>query len=158
MNQVDQLPVWIVRGPNWMAKVPLDEYNAQFDISEQLYEAASQAIETQRGFIPTLASRIEISLDEGEETFFLSPVLNCFPIDGSIAESIMIMTHVALANNGQYKESIKMAEILKKEIKKFKAEALENGQKLANDFTDFEKLVEEMNKKKNKPSPPENPK
>ena len=48
-SSTDQLPVWTIVAPNWQANVAMDEFNAQFPIDIQHYEAASQIVEHIKG-------------------------------------------------------------------------------------------------------------
>ena len=124
-SMTDELPVWVVNGSNWHVNVGLDEMNAGLPKVMQVWEAASRALRTVKG----LDERYVLVMDEGETQPFLGThlivhLLNDNPTDRE--KAFTPMTHVALANEGFYKESDAMAKVLQAEVAAIEAEFHQN--------------------------------
>jgi len=107
-----ELPVWIIHGVNWHAVVPLDEYNASFDIETQAYEAASQAIWAFKGN----DNGIFLVVDEGEFVPLLSTTMIAHLKGTDPDKGLVPYTHIVLANQGFYDESRRMEVLFQKDL------------------------------------------
>jgi hypothetical protein len=148
-------PVWVVHGVNWHANIPMDKMNGSLPVSFQIDEAATQALEAMRG------DRTDhiIQLDENETNPFVGPVLLVYLQDTPPNQAETVPTHIILANNGYYKDSVimeqKMNEMLE-DIRK-EQEKLEQIAKLGNVPSSEPKKRGRPVKPKPNPEPPKTP-
>ena len=122
INEAAQLPVWSVHGVNWHVDVPLTEYNAQFSIEDQAYEAASMALWAFKGN----DNGIFIVLDEGESIPFLSSTMIVHIKGTDPSKGFFPFTHIVLANQGFYNESRKMEILLNQDLEAIKQDQIKN--------------------------------
>jgi hypothetical protein len=148
INQsIKELPVWTVHGPNWDIDVPLDEFNTQFDPEDQAYEAATRAIAALKGFNPL---ELTINLAKGESETFLGTTMIVHLKDADPMSGFVPLTHVVLANDGFYKESILMEQKFQEQIDILKAQEEEKKKRAADldkEIKNFEKFKQEMKEK-----------
>lgn len=148
-----ELPVWTVHGVNWQIDIPLDEFNAQFPPEMQGLEAATKAVAIFKGKGPADAV---IKMDEGEDKPFLGPTMLVHLKDTDPTKGFIPFTHVILANDGFYKDSMEMAEVLKKQLEAIAEEEKKNPafqkqiEEQAKLFDAFKEVVKEQAKKKSK--------
>ena len=125
-ESIKELPIWIIHGSNWTCEVPLDEYNAQFDEEAQAYEAASQALMAFKG----QNDKLSIVIDDGEDVPYLGIIMIAAlkgpesKIDGiksneqsQLENSRFLPTHIVLANQGFYQESVEMQKLYTRDSK-----------------------------------------
>jgi hypothetical protein len=149
MNATDELPVYIVHGSNWECEVPLNEYNAQFDADTQAMEAATQAIAAFKG----KENGIFIKLDKDEKEPFIGTALIVHLKGEEPTRGRMPYTHMALANDGFYKDATIMYVKLMEQMQMLAAEELKqqiNAIALQEQLKNFDKLNKAINKVKTK--------
>lgn len=140
-QEIARRRIWCVNGINWTAEVKLDKYNLEFDDETQSFEAASWALAAFKG---KDKHGVEIVMDAGEDIPLLSTVMICFLKGTDPEKGFTPFTHVILANEGYYKESAKMQQILEKDLEEIKQNQIKEEQEQA-------KIAEQVKKLKNKP-------
>jgi hypothetical protein len=117
-----QLPIIIITGANWTMEIPLDEYNAQFNLEAQMMEASSRAIETLKGQRDE-ELHVVMNPDSKEEAPTIGMTILAHLKGTNPEEAKVIFTHVCLANMGMYNESMKMEALLTKQIAELREKA-----------------------------------
>lgn len=144
MNANDQLPVFVVEGSNWKCEVGLDEDDILFDISEQVVEAATKAIEVFKG----VSECSSFQVTNNEDSPYVGITLLVYPKDSnSDKEGKFVYSYIIFANAGFYIDSIISLKALAKEAERLKHE---------NDLKNFDKIKQKINLKKKgskKPNP-----
>lgn len=123
-----ELPVWTVHGTNWEVDIPTSEYNAQFDLETQAYEAASKALMVFKGKCPE--DGLLIRLDEGETVPYLGPTMIVHLKDTDPSLGVIPFTHMVLANEGFYDEANKMKALFEMQIEAIKQDQIKNEKAL----------------------------
>lgn len=108
---INQLPVWIIQGTNWLAEVPLDEYNTQFDNETQAHEAATRVIEyfkmEHENKLSAAATRpvIIVQFLNNTKSPELGGIVMAYLVDTNPHDALLLYVHELLANGGFYKDS-----------------------------------------------------
>jgi hypothetical protein len=155
IEELPQLPVYIVTGSNWTAEVSLDEYNAQFDKEAQMHEAATRAVEAFK-FIRE-DCRILLNPESRNEKPKLGTTLLVHLKGTNPEEAAYILTHDCLGNTGLYAESMKMAKVFDEQVAVLRKRQQEREQREAEIAKDMKaiqaeaKIAEKKSKTKKKP-------
>lgn len=139
----DELPVYTVTSSNWTLNVPMDEYNAQFEISHQVMEAGTRAVEAFKGL-----RDLEIQMNpdsEGDEPYLGTTIL-VHPSGTNPEDAAIVFTHVCLANMGFYKESTILGEVLEKQLDNITNKQMEEEMKRKEEIEASLKLFDSLKK------------
>jgi len=137
----EQLPVFVVTGPNWTCEIQLDEDDASIPVEEQAIEAITKALET----VKQVSELTSIQLSGDDTEAFIGPVIHSYLKGTNPDEGHFVASFVALANAGFYKESIVLQAAWIKEFEKAAKANEEN--KNAEDLKNFDKLKKETEEK-----------
>jgi hypothetical protein len=127
MTASDELPVYIVSGPNWECEVLLDEDDASLDKIDQMMEAATKAVEILNGVLPS----DNFSIIDKEEVPYLGSVIQVHLKNTNPNKAEFIPSFIALANGGFYKESHAAREILEEQERELATTATKEAKKVA---------------------------
>jgi hypothetical protein len=134
-----QLPIWVVQGVNFIAKVQTDEYNAQFAPLHQAEEAATRIIEQFKGHDRKIPCEIS-----GEQKIpELGGVLLVYLLNSDPQDGFLLMVHELLANAGFYKDSFA--------VQKLTEETLKENNQTEDDILKIKKTKKEKKKPVKKP-------
>jgi hypothetical protein len=139
-----ELPIFIVAGANWTCEVKLDEDDVTFPLESQMMEAATKAIEVFKG--ATQSDAFTITSDE--ESPYIGVTVHVSPKGGDPEKGMFVYSHVALANGGFYKDSMKAFSAIKKLATQFEKENKEASTKLNKDIKNFDKMKRDFKPKK----------
>jgi hypothetical protein len=100
-TNIEEPPIFIVRGKNWTCSVPVNLFNRQFPDQMIAEECGTQAIEQFMGRDKNLS----IVLDAGEKELELGGGILIFKKDSDPSKGFLVLTHSLLANGAFYKQS-----------------------------------------------------
>lgn len=151
-----ELPVFVVNGSNWSAEVELDEHNSQFDAEAQCMESSTRVIEALYGD----RDDVNILMKKGceEEKPRLETTMSIYIKGYDKKDSAIVFTHICMANNGYYKDSIEMEKLLEsqvEEISKKQKKGADEAEQTRLLFEEIKKRNEKKNKKNKKVPPTE---
>lgn len=121
-------PVWVVHGVNWRVEVPMNAYNAEFDDETQAYEAASAALLTFKGH-QDARKDIFMVMSEGHDVPLLGTTMIVHKRNTDPSRGFFPFTHVILANQGFYRESVSMHALLHADLEEHKQAQLKHESK-----------------------------
>lgn len=123
--------VWVIHGTNWHCDVALDEQDSNLDKQAQAYTAAAKAIWAFKGN----ENGYFIVLDNGEEVPFLGTTIFSNLKGTDPNNGIFLETHVVLADQGFYNDSIEMQKLYEEDMKNLEKENKEKreAQQVANE-------------------------
>lgn len=153
-NEPFELPTYIVTSANWSANVPIDEYNAQFDLESQIMEAATRAIESFKGLREE--PKLNMFPDFRGEEPLLGTTLLVHPEGIDPDEAAVVFSHMCLGNAGLYPESIAMEKTLHEQVEEIermnKAKASQKKKAEAS-LKKVEEIEDQLEKNAKNPKP-----
>jgi len=146
-EQPQELPCFVVTSANWTAEIFLDEYNAQFPLENQIFEAATRAVET----FQNKRNDFEIKLnpDSVGEKPLLGTTLLVHLKNTDPEKAAVVLTHICLADFGNYEDSKSCEKIFKLQLEELKKQQEEN-ERLKKELEEFDAFKEQVLEKQKK--------
>lgn len=145
-----QLPVYIVTGVNWTMEVPMDEYNAQFDVESQVAEAATRAVEVFMRIRNDLTLVMNPDCRDENSKPGMGTSLLVHLKDTNPDNAIIVFSHVCLGNSGFYKHAKDMKDKLDEQMAQMKKREKEREAAKQKEIAEFEGLAKEIKKNKSR--------
>lgn len=119
-NDINELPVWVVQGTNWICNVPLDAYNAQFSSIRQAEESATRAVEQFQGQDKNLV----LTMEAGNSVPELGGAILVYPLGTDPKDGFLLFVYEMLGNAGYYP----LSKILQKQTEEVMAQNLKEAE------------------------------
>jgi len=141
-----KLPVYILNGVNFSARVELDQFNAEQDIICQQYECGVRLIETLEKLRDDNCVAITMHPDAKNDSVLLGPVILCHQEGTDIEKQVPLRTYLCYSDAGLYKTADEQKVIFDKlfaEQKKKFSDQQKNKAKLEKELKDFAEFQKE---------------
>lgn len=131
---LENLPVFLVQGTNFICRVQLDEFNQKFSLERQMEEAATRVIEQ----FMNQDKGLFIQCDTVPE---IGGAVMVFEENSDPEKGMLLFCHELLANGGYYKESYKVEQQTKETLDKNLATLIETEIKKEEEKNQFKKSI-----------------
>lgn len=157
IQEPPSLPVFVVTGANFTAVVNLDEYNAQFDLTHQQFEACTRAIETLKNIREDESCKIVMNAESRDENPKIGVTVLVHAKDSNPDNALPIPVYLLFGNCGLYPEADKFKADFDKrfaEQKKLDEASRKQTEQEAADLQKFAKSQTPISLKKPTPKKP----